>query len=124
MTDQISIARNAARRMRFNSTASEHYRSPRCSLLLRRRFLARGLLRRRFLRRRLLARHLAAFAPRLGQSDRDRLFLARHLLARAAALQRSLLPLVHRLLDFLASFLTVLRCHAHLLVQPEMCARR
>ena len=41
---------------------------------------------------------LAAFLARLGQADRDRLLAARHLLAGAAALQRAVLALVHRLL--------------------------
>src|SRR5213076_3386753 len=54
------------------------------------------------LRPRLLPlRHLAAGAAGLGQADRDRLLAALHRLAGAAALQRPLLPLVHRLLHFL-----------------------
>src|SRR3954468_19922190 len=45
--------------------------------------------------------HLRTLLPRLGQSDRDRLFPARHLSALPAttASQRSLLPLLHRSLD-------------------------
>ena len=77
--------------------------------LLRRGLSARRL-RRRLLRRAFLGRHLAAFLARLGEADRDRLLLAGHLLAGAAALQRSLLALVHRLLDLVRRLLAI-RCH-------------
>src|SRR5437773_3376299 len=49
----------------------------------------------------LPTRNLAALAPRLGESNRDRLLAAGHLLARSARPQRPVLALVHRLLDFL-----------------------
>jgi hypothetical protein len=42
-----------------------------------------------------LARHFPAFAPRLTQSDRDRLLAARHFLSRSARAQRSALPFMH-----------------------------
>src|SRR3954454_23824568 len=57
------------------------------------------LLRRGLLRRRLLLRDLLALAPSFGEADRDRLLPALHFLAGGAGLQRSLLPLVHRLAD-------------------------
>src|SRR5256885_10471658 len=46
------------------------------------------------------ARYFCARAPRLGQADRDRLLAARHLLARAPAPERAVLPLVHHTLHF------------------------
>src|SRR5439155_17425693 len=64
-----------------------------------------------YLRRRLLLpRNFCPGLPRFRQSDRDGLLPARHLLAGAATLERSLLSLVHRPLNFLSGRLTVL-CH-------------
>jgi hypothetical protein len=61
-----------------------------------------------------LARNLAAGSTRLGQTDRDRLLAAGHLLAGPPALQRPALPLVHGLLDLLRRLLAVSR-HGDLL---------
>src|SRR6185369_12162556 len=72
---------------------------------------AAGLLRRAV----LLRRHFAAGLPRLRQADRDRLLLALHRLAGAAALQRAALALVHRLLDLFRR-LVAIRCHRDVLV--------
>src|SRR5258708_33201495 len=69
--------------------------------------LARG---RGLLRRRLLRRHLPADASRFRKADGDGLFAALHFLSGAAALQRSVFALVHRLLDLLSGFLPVLPC--------------
>src|SRR4051812_41263033 len=83
--------------------------------LLLRRLLA-GLLARRLRRllrgcsRALLRRHLLAFAARLGQADGDRLFAALDLAARAAALQRPGLALLHRAPDFGRRALGVFAC--------------
>src|SRR5579871_6351788 len=55
------------------------------------------------------ARHLAAGAPRFAEADRDGLFPARHLLARASRSQRAVLAFVHRPFDLLLRFLAVLR---------------
>src|SRR6185312_1359196 len=101
-----------------------------CGRLLR-RFLRSRLLRRfpcgrllrRFLRSRLLRRllrsglrrpvrirrHLRAGTPRFGETDRDRLLAALHLLVRAAALELALLALVHHLPDLRLRLLPVLR---------------
>src|SRR5689334_23068193 len=70
-------------------------------------FLARLLLPA-FLLPALLLRHLAAGLAGFRQSNRDRLFLARYLLPRAA-LERSFLALMHRALNFLSSLLAILR---------------
>src|SRR5262245_30604730 len=69
----------------------------------------------------LLARHLGARPACLGEPDGDRLLPRCHSLARAPRLQRPVLPLVHRLLDFLLRLGSVLpssstaaglfRCH-------------
>src|SRR5512147_1719667 len=57
--------------------------------------------------RRRLLRDFAAFATRLGETDRDGLLAALDRLPRAARLQLPALHLVHRLFDLLRRFLAV-----------------
>src|SRR5499427_1049724 len=57
--------------------------------------------------------NFVAFAPRLGEPDRDRLLAALHFPTRAPAAQRAALALVHRPSDLLLSFLPVFRSHVH-----------
>src|SRR5512140_1777311 len=57
----------------------------------------------------LFLRHFRAGAPRLGQTDRDRLLAALHLAAGPSAAQRAFLALVHRALHLPARLLSVLR---------------
>ena len=71
--------------------------------------LGRALLAGMLLRT-LFGWYFGAFLPGLGKSDRYRLFLARYFLARAAAFQRTVFPLVHGFLDLFSSLLAV-SCH-------------
>src|SRR5258706_15476460 len=73
--------------------------------------------------RRFLLRHLRAGLPRLGEADGDGLLAALHLLARASALERAALPLVHRPFDLLRGFLAVLARHVCNLLHSRMCKR-
>src|SRR4029450_11289410 len=79
---------------------------PGLPLRLLRRLLLQSLP---FLRR--LLRHLLAFGPRVRQSDRNRLFAAFDLPARAAALQRASLALLHRAFDIGRCLLRIFACH-------------
>src|SRR5437762_12003167 len=72
------------------------------------------------LARPLLLRDLCARLARFRETDGDRLLAALHRLARAAALQLAALALVHRALDLLAGFLSVLG-HAHPPLERPVC---
>jgi hypothetical protein len=56
----------------------------------------------------LFLRDLGTLLARLGKPNRDRLFAALHLLARAAAFERGGLSLLHRPLDFLGRAFRIL----------------
>src|SRR5262245_38335246 len=56
-----------------------------------------------------LARNLASSTPRLAETNRDRLFAAGDLLARAARPERAAFALMHRPLHFALSLLAVFR---------------
>src|SRR6516162_10443942 len=58
-----------------------------------------------------LGRHLGALLPRVGETDRDRLFATLDRFARAAALELAVLPLVHGALDARLRLLAVLASH-------------
>jgi Ku protein len=83
---------------------------PRCIFLVLRELL---LLRRFALRffARLLLRHLLSRFSCLRKTDRDRLLAALDLLARAAALQRAGLALLHRALDLGGRAFGIFSCH-------------